>query len=138
MILPATDFPFSERFPGFEFDWFAQDAEGNMGLFSTGGFGPVPLVVQRHFQDHDCAALGIALPHAGSLDVWQDVALHGLYVFDWHPHAGPYRKLKQPEGEMSAELHQLIQHIADLPTFNGAFRQVEGIAMGPGGELTTA
>jgi hypothetical protein len=136
--MPTTSQPFSERFPGLEFDWFARDAEGNVGFFSTGGVGPVPTNVQPHFQSHDHAALSIDLPHAGSLEVWKDVARQGLYVFDWQPHAGPYRKLKQPAGEMPAALHYQILQIADLPFFNGVFRQVEGIAVEENGELITA
>jgi hypothetical protein len=136
--MPATPKPFSERFPGLEFDWFAQDAEGNIGLFSTGGLGPVPSNVQPHFQSHDRAALSIDLPHAGSLDVWKDFARQGLYVFDWQPHAGPYRKMEQPEGEMPAAFQHHILQIAGLPFFNGVFRQVEGIGVGQSGELTTA
>ncbi|MDF7815222.1 hypothetical protein [Hymenobacter sp. YC55] len=97
---------FSERFCGLEFDWFAQDAEGNIGLFSTAGLGPVPRNVPPHFQDHDRAALSIDLPPTGSLAVWEDFARQGLYVFDWQPHQGPYRKLKQPEGDMPAALRQ--------------------------------
>jgi hypothetical protein len=134
--MPSTHETFSERFPGLEFDWFVQDAEGNIALFSTGGFGPVPSKVQAHFQSHDSAALSIDLPHWGSLDVWKDYARQGLYVFDWVPHAGPYRKMEQPESEMPPALQHLLQ-IAGLPFFNGVFRFVEGIAIGEGDELTT-
>ena len=80
MTVPSQ--AFNERFAGLEFDWFAQDAEGNIGFFSTGGLGAVPLNVLPHFQHHERAARRIDLPHAGSLDVWQDVAQQGLYVFD--------------------------------------------------------
>ena len=63
MTMSTTHETFSERFPGFEFDWFAQDAEGNIALFSTGGFGPVPSTVQAHFQGHDSAVSSIDVPH---------------------------------------------------------------------------
>lgn len=77
MAMPTTHDTFSERFSGLEFDWFAQDAEGDIALFSTGGLGPVPPSVQPHFQSHDRAALSIELPHAGSLDVWKDLPARG-------------------------------------------------------------
>ena len=69
MTTPTPAKPFSERFPGFEFDWFAQDAEGNLALLSTGGSGPVPSNVQVHYQGYDRAASSIELPHWGSFDV---------------------------------------------------------------------
>ena len=129
MTTPHTPESFSERFPGFEFDWFAQDAEGHLALFSTGGFGPVPSNVQAHFQAHDRATSSIDLPHWGSLDVWKDYAQQGLYVFDWLPHAGPYRQLEQPAGELSAALQHLLLHVTGLPLFRGVFRLVDSITL---------
>ena len=138
MTIPTSPEPFSERFPGLEFDWFAQDAEGNIALFSTGGFGPVPSNVQLHYQGHDRAASSIELPQWGSLNVWKDYARQGLYVFDWVPNTGPYRQLEQPDGEMSAVLQQLLLQIAVLPQFTGVFRLVTNIAVEEDDEMTPA
>jgi len=37
---------------GSEFDWFAEDIEGNIGLFATAGEGAVPDVVVINFKEH--------------------------------------------------------------------------------------
>ena len=138
MTTPTPSEPFSERFPGFEFDWFAQDAEGHVALFSTGGFAPVPRTVQAHYQGHDRAASSIEVPHWGSLSVWKDYARQGLYVFDWVPNVGPYLQLEQPEGEMPAALQHLLLQITGLPQFTGVFRQVTSIIVGEDDEMTPA
>ncbi|WBO86675.1 hypothetical protein [Hymenobacter yonginensis] len=72
-----------------------------------------------------------------SLDVWKDFASQGLYIFDLQPHAGPYRKMKQSEGEIPSALQHDILEIERLPFFNGIFRQVESIAVEDSSELTT-
>jgi hypothetical protein len=128
MTTPATYHTFSERFPGLEFEWFAQDAEGNIGIFSTAGFGPVPANVQLYFQDHDRAALSIELTHWGSSDVWKDYAKQGLYVFDWQHWQGPYRKEEAPLGTMNGGFKRQILDIPELPFFDGAFHQIASVA----------
>lgn len=135
-LIPSA--PFSERFPGYEFDWFVQDAEGKLALFSTGGFAPVPSTVQAHYEDHDRAASSIELPHWGSLDIWKDYARQGLYVFDWVANTGPYRRLEQPAGEMPVALQQLLLQITDLPQFSGFFRLVTSVTVGENDEMTPA
>jgi hypothetical protein len=123
MTTPPANQTFDERFPGFEFDWFAVDAEENIGLFSSAGFGPVPANVQLHFEDHDRAALSIALPHAGSLDIWKDFARMGLYVFDWQHWQGPYRKQEAPLGAMDGAFKRQILGIPELPFFMALFNK---------------
>jgi len=134
--MPTTHETFNERFPGFEFDWFAQDVEGNIALFSTGGFGPVPSTVQAHFQGHDSAVSSIDVPHWGSLTIWKDYARQGLFVFDWVPNVGPYRLMEQPEGKISAALQHLLLQITELPLFNGVFRLADSIAVEEDDEIT--
>ena len=138
MTRPTHPEPFSERFDGYEFDWFAQDAEGNLALFSTGGFAPVPRDVQVHYQAHDRAASSIELPHGGSATVWKDYARQGLYVFDWVANTGLYQQLEQPEGVMPDAVQQLLLQITDLPQFTGVFRLVTSIAVGEDDEMTPA
>ena len=125
----ATYKDFNERFPGLEFDWFALDAEGNIGLFSTAGFGPVPAEVQLYFQDHDRVAF-----HTGWLDSeawqeWKEYAKHGLFVFDWQHWKGPYLKLEQPLCKMEESFKQQILQIPSLPVFDVTFGVVETIAV---------
>lgn len=74
MDLPNED---TARFCGLEFDWFAVDAAGAMGLFATGGWGDIPVEVARHAQQHQQLAAQLALPNLGSLAVWDDFARYG-------------------------------------------------------------
>jgi hypothetical protein len=127
--MPATYQDFNERFPGLEFDWFAADTEGNIALFSTAGFGPVPVEVQSHFQDYDRVAAHIDWR---VLEIWQECAKHGLFVFDWQHWKGPYLKMEQPLGEMEAAFKQQILQIPNLIVFDVIFDEVESIEVAEG------
>ncbi len=59
-------------FYGYEFDWYAVDQEGQIGVFSTAGFGPIPQAVQLHYQDHLDISDQIHQPSMGTPDVWKD------------------------------------------------------------------
>jgi hypothetical protein len=133
-MLPAYHH-FNERFPGLEFDWFASDAEGNIGLFSTAGFGPVPDEVQLHFQGHDqvAALLDWRVPQ-----VWKECASRGLFVFDWQHWQGPYRKEESPLGALAPAFKRHILSIPKLPFFKGSFQQIRGIAVQESGTLEMA
>jgi hypothetical protein len=120
----ATYQSFEERFPGLEFDWFALDAEGHIGLFSSAGFGPVPPSVQLHFQEHDRAAFHLDWR---VLAMEQACAECGLFLFDWQHWQGPYLKLAQPLQEMNAALRQQILHIPELMVFARSFATVKSI-----------
>lgn len=86
-----------EAFEGFEFDWFAVDASGHVGHFSTAGFGPVPLSVLDRLdaaKTDELWSLGRRLlnlpvigPATGHLperiEDWLESARRGLFSFDW-------------------------------------------------------
>ncbi|TDN39139.1 hypothetical protein E4631_24155 [Hymenobacter sp. UV11] len=115
---------FDARFPGLEFDWFALDAEGRIGLFSSAGFGPVPASVQLHFQEHDRAASHIDWR---VLTMEQACGEAGLFLFDWKHWQGPYLKLAQPLAEMNTAFRQQIFQIPELIVFAVSFAAVTGI-----------
>lgn len=115
---------FDERFPGLEFNWFALDAQGQMGLFSSAGFGPVPASVQLHFQAHDQAAFQLDWSVLKMEQVGTEL---GLFLFDWQHWKGPYLKLAQPVGEMNAAFKQQILQIPELIIFPMSFTAVESI-----------
>ena len=62
---------FEERYVGMEFDRFALDAEGQVGLFASSGCGEVPPEVRRHWQAHDAVADQPEEPHFRSSEVWR-------------------------------------------------------------------
>jgi hypothetical protein len=123
-VMATTYQSFDERFPGLEFDWFALDAAGNIGLFSSAGFGPVPTTVQLHFQMHDHAATHLDWR---APEVWKACAEQGLFVFDWQHWNGPYLKLEQPLGELDAAFKDQILQIPQLTVFDLHFGEVASI-----------
>jgi hypothetical protein len=120
----ATYQQFEERFPGLEFDWFALDATGRIGLFSSAGFGPVPASVQLHFQEHDRTAFQIDWR---VLQMEQACAELGLFLFDWQHWKGPYLKLAEPAAEIQAAFRHQILQIPDLMVFPLSFAAAKSI-----------
>ena len=106
-----------EAFDGFEFDWFAVDASGHVGHFSTAGYGPVPLPVLERLdvgKEGDLWSLGerlLVLPTIGSatghasghIDDWLALARRGLYGFDWKHWSGPYLRRATPDVPIKVE-----------------------------------
>jgi len=99
---------------GAEFDWFAKDAAGNIGLFATAGEGIVPDVVVRNFKEHAKITNTFESPNWGSENVWADYSVLGFYVYDWSLPGGPYKLKKSPTGEMSRELQLKIETLSSL------------------------
>lgn len=119
---------FDKRFPGLEFDWFALDAEANIGMFSTAGSGPVPANVRPHFRAHDQAS------HHFDLYQLEECGRYGLIVFDWQHWEGPYLKMQQPLSAVDIAFKQHILQIPDLPVFDVVFASVESIAVAEDGK----
>ncbi|MCP5244423.1 MAG: hypothetical protein H6937_00020, partial [Burkholderiales bacterium] len=69
---------YEEELEGREFDWFAIDSEGNIGLFSTAGEGTIPDSVVEAYSEHDHISEQLESPNWGNSDVWSDYAALGL------------------------------------------------------------
>lgn len=93
---------------GFEYDWLAFDADGNVALFTTagGGFAPAALLASPEAQDASIDAalstpsmtrptLAPDLP-PGRDNTWRRLAERGFFGFDSSPNGGPYRKVAAP------------------------------------------
>ena|SRR5690348_7155873 len=93
---------------GFEYDWLASDAAGNVGFFSTGGGGCAPDGFLRDTDAHERAidaVLALAahteatcvrqLPR-GLRNTWQMMAERGFFAFDADPNGGPYKLVARP------------------------------------------
>lgn len=111
---------------GREFDWYAIDSVGNFALFSTAGWGFIPAQVSRQFAQHDTVSESILSPRWGSKDAWKDYADLGLYVFDWD--SSCYKKCVVPNVAIPPELRELILKIADLPSYEGTFVNIQEIS----------
>lgn len=119
---------YEEQLEGREFDWFAIDSEGNIGLFSTAGEGKVPDEVIEAYTEHDKISELLDSPNWGSSEVWSDYAALGFYVYDWSLHGGPYKRERQPSRDMSAELKSKLMAVGSLPKLPVKFTELKEIA----------
>lgn len=94
---------------GYEFDWFAIDAEGRVGHFSTAGAGLVPKVVLEHIGETEylteellrLPVKGQATGHLpGNIKDWLEMAGRGVYSFDWQHSNEAYRLAATPSSEL--------------------------------------
>jgi hypothetical protein len=132
-----------EAFEGGEFDWFAVDAAGHVGHFSTAGFGPVPLPILERLdaaQMDDLWSLGrrmLDLPVIGAasgqmpgrIDDWLALARRGLFGFDWKHWSGPYLRAATPGVPVTvANLSAELRRLASVVEFQELrFAQLEAI-----------
>lgn len=119
---------YEQELEGREFDWFAIDSEGNIGLFSTAGEGAVPVAVIEAFSEHDNISEQLESPNWGSSEVWSDYAALGLYVYDWNLHGGPYKRARVPSKVMSDELKTKLLSMGCLYSLPIKFTELKEIA----------
>ena len=119
---------YEEELEGREFDWFAIDSEGNIGLFSTAGEGAIPSSVMEAYSEHDNVSEQLESPNWGSSEVWSDYAALGLYVYDWNLHGGPYIREREPSKVMNNELKTKLLSIGSLYSFPIKFTELKKIA----------
>ena len=123
-----------EELYGFEFDWFAIDKNNNIAFISSAGYGNIPDVVIQHREDYDNIVGSFSTPHYGTMQIWDDYASYGLFVYDWEIYDGPYLKMKEPNEEMSEELRKKIMNIPSIPILSVDFLKsatLEGIQLLP-------
>src|SRR5262249_50665005 len=114
--------------------WFAVDAVGHLGHFSTAGYGPVPVnVLERVDAAHtddvwslgewllELPVVGMATGHmSGQIDDWLELARPGIFSFDWQHWSGPYRRAATPSVPIAvAALPSRIQHLVRLVEWPG-------------------
>ncbi len=137
---------------GFELDWLPVDAAGHIGLFSSGGYGPVPLAVVNHLGDVEEALGRLAVmpvtsecveePAGGKFEFWIEPARRGFFGFDWGPgQEGSFTRLTVPSRPVKAAdlVDRDLQTAAALVQLSIEFNtatQVEASAIGDldGGE----
>jgi len=120
---------------GYEFDWFAIDAEGLVGHFATAGEGSVPKIVLEHIAEAESLAeellrlpvIGKATGHLpGNITDWLEMASRGLYSFDWQHSNGAYRLAATPSSELQiVVLPESLQEVLSRVRFaNVRFREL--------------
>ena len=118
---------YEEKLEGGEFDWFAQDNEGNIALFATAGAGNIPKPVIECYKEHELISEILESPNWGSSEVWMDYAALGFFVYDWKLNNGPYIKKCDPASKMDNELRTKILAIKDLPKLQLRFLEISEI-----------
>jgi len=63
------------------------------------------------------------------MEIWNDFARYGLYVFDWQPYEGPYLQLAQPLSEPDRLLKNTILQLPDLLTLSTNFQTTARVAV---------
>ena len=110
---------------GREFDWYALDKEGNIGMFAAGGSCRVPPKVFEHYEEYELIRDFIEEPNYGSEDVWQDHANIGFYVFETDMNGAPYTKRAEPTNDMKPTLKQKIMSLPNLQKYNLSFSEID-------------
>jgi hypothetical protein len=116
---------------GVEFDWLGVDLQGHVAVFTTAGFGPVPMQVDQHLDDVDAALDRVGqLPVIGSAgDIgrrsadgdysdWNAYSAKGFYAYDWEDQGSRYQRLSSPAVPISvSQLPAEIRAVAQFAEF---------------------
>lgn len=111
-----------------EFDWFARDREGRLGLFSAAGGAPVPASARKSAVAHGVVGELIEIRDWGSAAVRQSYARAGLYAYDWSRSEACYVRVTKPESVMSPVLQREVEAIPGLPELDLSFEQARAVA----------
>lgn len=104
----------THAYQGVEFDWVACDAAGQLGYFSTAGFGPIPstvLSVANTSEDVEnlvrtlpvCTTAIVVSKVQHDITDWIRVAERGLFAFDWRLESAAYELIARPVTPAVAE-----------------------------------
>lgn len=128
---------------GIEFDWLGVDRQGHVAMFTTAGYGPVPVEVDQHLPDVDAALDRIGqLPVTGSAanvvrrstdgdySDWHAYSTKGFYAYDWQVWDGPYQRLSSPTVPVSiSQLPAELQAVTRFAVFPVNFADEPEIAI---------
>lgn len=120
----------SGELDGVDFEWFVEDAAGNIALFVTAGGGFVPLACAKAVEAIGAVSASIPTPHLGSGLLWGDYGAVGLYVYDWTWPEGPYGLIQYPTAPMPAELRRAILQLPAVPRIDGEFARTKCVEQG--------
>ena len=129
-----------ESVAGWEFDWIALDAAGQIALLSTAGGGFVPEAVLAGAGDYDDVIdevlrmpayreLAYAPQLAAHLEnTWALAATRGLFAYDADFNGGPYRRVAGPESAITVDaLPRSVALVAGRVVLRGSFDTLTSI-----------
>jgi hypothetical protein len=112
--------------------WLGVDLQGHVAVFTTAGFGPVPMEIDQHLADVEAAVVQVEqLPVIGSANytgqpasgcyIPVDYSVRGFYVYDWEAYRtydGPYTQMASPAVPVSvSQLPAEVRAVAQLVKF---------------------
>jgi hypothetical protein len=117
----------ADQMNGTDFNWYAVDSEGCIGLFATAGEGWIPKSVAENLDEHRAISENLDEPHFGSLEIWTDYAKLGFFVFDWGASGFSYRKMTDPIGKPDSALVSRVMAVKGLPRLPYSFATKEEV-----------
>jgi hypothetical protein len=117
----------ADQMKGTDFNWFAIDCEGHIGLFATAGEGWIPKSVAENLDEHKAVSQTLDEPHFGSEEIWTDYAKVGFFVFDWGASYVSYRKVIGPIGKPDPALVSRVTSVKGLPRLPYSFAAKEEV-----------
>ncbi len=119
---------------GTDFDWFALDREGHLGVFTTAREGPVPLPIWEHCDQFlrlqewvkSLPSLAPAVQvfvSGANYREWSEYALKGLFAFDYQSDLGAkepegYDLIAQPTATMNVRHPEVEKMVGWLPVLD--------------------
>ena len=99
-------FLYDHKYLGYEFDWLSTNTNGELAYFSTAGEGPIPEVLNEIELNYDLLGEILLLPKIGKADIinkgeykiddWYEVAIRGIYAYDWSYEIKQYLLIAKP------------------------------------------
>lgn len=104
---------FEHQYLGLERDWIAVNPDGQVGFFSTAGFGPIPEnVLEEAFLERAFEAITdlpvvsdfeLVCPSEGDITDWTSVAKRGIFAFDWNNSGKVFNLIVKPTSPILVE-----------------------------------
>ncbi|MCW1916712.1 hypothetical protein OJ996_24205 [Luteolibacter sp. GHJ8] len=108
----------TDEYHGLEFDWVAADISGQLAIFCSAGYGPVPAKALRAAGDQEAllGLIGIQAGLSGQSDFLTSRCHRAIYCFDWKLFEGPYRLKQEPAPEKGMGIDTLPERLRDSVT----------------------
>jgi hypothetical protein len=127
-------------FFGLEFDFLALDDDDYVAVFSSAGYGPLPLAVlgdpdsvREAVEATELLPVVSEVEHArraGDWSFWLLRAERGLFAYDWDQSYGPYRRVVSPVSPATlASMESLPTRLGALPRLPTRFGDSEVIEL---------
>ena len=117
-------------FFGLEFDFLAVDDDDHVAVFSSAGYGPLPVAVldepEREQEAVEATELLPVVSRVSAADIGSGFELpfaeRGLFAYDWEDTYGPYRRVATPETPaLLGSMNRIASQFGALPRLPTCF-----------------